>query len=46
MAAASAEPRIFVSYARSDGKTFAAELRDRLQFPLWQDLVDLEGGKD
>ena len=50
MAAASAAPRIFVSYARSDGKKFAAKLRRRLQddhgFPLWQDLADLEGGKD
>ena len=50
MAAASAAPRIFVSYARSDGKEIAAELRRRLQdehgFPLWQDLADLEGGKD
>ena len=50
MAAASAAPRIFVSYARSDGKAFAAELRRRLQdehgFPLWQDLADMEGGKD
>ncbi len=50
MAAASAAPRIFVSYARSDGKEIAAELRRRLQddhgFPLWQDLADLEGGRD
>ena len=32
------------------GKEFATELRRRLQdehgFPLWQDLADLEGGKD
>ena len=50
MAAASAAPRIFVSYARSDGKEIAAELRRRLQdehgFPLWQDLADMEGGRD
>ena len=48
MAEAPAAPRIFVSYARSDGKAVAAELRRRLQdehgFPLWQDLADLEGG--
>ena len=45
----SAAPRIFVSYARSDGKEIAAELRRRLQaegFALLQDLTDLEGGKD
>ena len=45
-----AAPRIFVSYARSDGKGIAGELRRRLQddhgFPLWQDLADMEGGKD
>ena len=50
MAPAPAEARIFVSYARSDGKEFAAELRRRLQdehgFPLWQDLADMEGGRD
>ena len=45
----SAAPRIFVSYARSDGKEIAAELRRRLQaegFALSQDLTDMEGGKD
>ena len=50
MASVPAEARIFVSYARSDGKEFAAELRRRLQddhgFPLWQDLADMEGGRD
>jgi TIR domain len=50
MGPASAAPRIFVSYARSDGKAPAVELRRRLQdehgFPLWQDVADLEGGKD
>jgi predicted ATPase len=48
--ASAAVPRIFVSYARSDGKEIAAKLRRRLQdehgFPLWQDLADMEGGKD
>ena len=42
--------RIFVSYARRDGKSFARELRVRLQFEhnfsLTQDLIALEGGKD
>jgi len=42
-------PRIFISYARSDGKEFADWLRRRLteeyQFKVWQDIVDLEGGK-
>ena len=50
MASGSAVARIFVSYARSDGKAFARELRRRLQeehgFPLWQDLADMEGGRD
>ncbi len=43
-------PRIFVSYARRDGKEPARALRRRLVdehgFSLWQDLADLEGGKD
>ena len=50
MAPGPAAPRIFVSYARSDGNEFAKELRRRLQdehgFPLWQDLADMEGGRD
>ena len=50
MAPTSAAPRIFVSYARSDGKEFAAKLRSRLRddhgFPLWHDLADMEGGRD
>jgi WD40 repeat protein len=44
-----AVPRVFLSYARADGELFAAELRQRLQaehIPLWQDRVDMEGGKD
>src|SRR3954469_23758078 len=43
------QPRIFVSYARRDGRGLAAELRARLaahSFSLWQDLADLEGGRD
>jgi hypothetical protein len=43
-------PRIFVSYARSDGKETAAELCRRLKdehgMSLWQDLADIEGGRD
>ncbi len=42
--------RLFVSYARSDGKTFADDLCHRLideyHFQVWQDIVELEGGKD
>jgi TIR domain len=43
------QPRIFVSYARRDGRELAAELRARLAehgFSLWQDLADMEGGRD
>ncbi len=42
-------PRVFLSYARSDGEPFAAELRHRLEaehIPLWQDRVGMEGGRD
>ena len=42
-------PRIFVSYARSDGKAFARRLSERLRaegFSLWRDLADMEGGRD
>ncbi len=42
-------PRVFLSYARTDGEQFAAQLRQRLEaehIPLWQDRVGLEGGKD
>ena len=41
-------PRILISYARSDGKDIAAELRHQLEkkFAIWQDLADMEGGKD
>ncbi len=41
---------IFISYARSDGKNFADDLRRRLidgyHLQVWQDIVELEGGKD
>ena len=42
-------PRIFISYARTDGESFAKELRRRLRehgFSLWQDRTEMEGGKD
>ncbi|HSE15935.1 MAG TPA: TIR domain-containing protein [Pyrinomonadaceae bacterium] len=40
---------VFISYARSDGQTFADTLRQRLEaeeIPLWQDRVGMEGGRD
>jgi len=41
---------LFISYARSDGKNFADDLRRRLieeyHLQVWQDIVELEGGKD
>src|SRR5215831_14941508 len=42
-------PRAFLSYARSDGETFAAALRERLEselpdVTLWQDRARMEGG--
>jgi hypothetical protein len=43
------EPRVFISYARSDGEQFATALRRALQrqnIPLWQDRVAMEGGRD
>ena len=44
-------PRVFISYARSDGEKFAASLRRRLEreqpeITLWQDRTRMEGGKD
>ena len=44
-----APPRVFISYARSDGEAFASNLRGRLQtdhphLTLWQDRAELEGG--
>src|SRR6266571_7420313 len=42
-------PRVFLSYARSDGEQFAARLRHQLEakrIPLWQDRIGMEGGKD
>ena len=42
-------PRVFISYARSDGEQFATQLRKRLEakhIPLWHDRVGMEGGRD
>src|SRR5512142_2971550 len=42
-------PKVFISYARSDGEAFATALRERLEaasIPLWQDRVGEEGGRD
>ena len=41
-------PRVFISYARTDGEPFATDLRKRLlaeHIPLWQDRVGMEGGR-
>jgi hypothetical protein len=46
---AASQPRVFISYARSDGETFATGLRERLErerISLWQDRVKMEGGRD
>jgi hypothetical protein len=45
----SASTPIFMTYARSDGARFAADLRHKLQrrgLSVWQDIVSLEGGRD
>ncbi len=43
------KPRVFISYARSDGEAFATQLRHKLEaknIPLWQDRIGMEGGRD
>ncbi len=44
------KPRIFISYARSDGEESARKLRRRLidkyNLSIWQDRTSMEGGKD
>jgi hypothetical protein len=43
------DPRIFVSYSRTDGIEPARRLRERLEragFALWHDLVAMQGGRD
>lgn len=40
---------MFLSYARSDGDSFALALREKLdaaQIPLWRDREGMEGGRD
>lgn len=42
-------PRVFLSYARSDGELAAQRLRERLEdehpeISLWQDRVRMQGG--
>ncbi len=42
-------PRVFVSYARSDGEKLAQSIRQRLEqegISVWQDRVQMEGGRD
>lgn len=44
-------PRVFISYARSDGSEYAAWLRCKLEdehpeITLWQDVIGLHSGKD
>jgi hypothetical protein len=41
--------RVFISYSRSDGAAFAADLRKQLlseNLSVWQDIVAVEGGHD
>jgi hypothetical protein len=43
-------PRVFLSYARTDGEAFATAPRHRLkqaepEITLWQDRAELEGGR-
>jgi WD40 repeat protein len=43
------KPRVFISYARTDGEDFATNLRNRLEekepeITLWQDRAKMEGG--
>ncbi len=45
----SVSPRVFLSYARSDGEALARALRARLieeDVPLWRDREGMEGGRD
>ena len=45
----SSSPRIFISYARSDGENFARNLRRRLieeySFAVWQDRTEMRVGE-
>jgi hypothetical protein len=49
MPASSETPRVFVSYARSDGTAFARDLRSQLEaegLSLWHDLPSMTPGDD
>jgi hypothetical protein len=49
MPASSETPRVFVSYARSDGMAFARDLRSQLEaegLSLWHDLPSMTPGDD
>ncbi len=44
-------PRVFISYCRSDGTAFATALRQKLEkenpeIALWQDVISERGGRD
>ena len=49
MSASSSPPRIFISYARSDGEDFAGNLRRHLieehGFAVWQDRTEMQVGE-
>ena len=49
MQALSSPPRIFISYARSDGEDFSRDLRSRLieeyRFGVWQDRTKMQVGE-
>src|SRR4051794_24714196 len=48
-AARMSNPRVFLSYARSDGEALARQVRERLLVegvPLWRDREGVEGGRD
>jgi WD40 repeat protein/DNA polymerase III delta prime subunit len=49
MTSLTSPPRVFISYARSDGEASASSLRERLErehpeITLWQDRVRMQGG--
>ncbi len=45
----SSPPRIFISYARSDGEDFARDLRrrqtEKYRFAVWQDRTKMQVGE-
>src|SRR5438876_5474696 len=43
------QARVFISYARTDGREIANDLRTRVEaedIPIWQDRTGMEGGRD